>query len=170
MTKKITTIAIFTALMVVGGYIFYFISSTIPIPGSKFIFMGPYLTCVMVLPLIRYPNFGTLSLINLVFGGIMFILSPWMTLSIVVSGIVADFIMILPLWVKLKQLLSMGIYNGMSVLASFYISNYITGNVIYRVLSFKGLLIAVVLAIVTGVLGGYAGMKINKTYLKFKKV
>ena len=165
MTRRITTFAIFTALMVVGGYIFYLISSAIPIPGSKFVFMGPYLTCVMSSLLIRYPRFGTLSLINMVFGGIMFILSPWMTLAIIVSGVVADFIMILPIWMKAKQLLSMGVYNGMSVLTSFYVGTYITGNVIYKILDLKVLIIAVVLAVITGIFGGYMGLKLNKRFV-----
>lgn len=169
MTKKLTTFAIFTALMVVGGYIFYFISSSIPIPGSKFIFMGPYLTCVMILPLIRYPKFGTLSLINLAFGGIMFILSPWMTVAIVVSGIIADFIMLIPIAMKIRQVLSMGIYNGMSLLTSFFISNYVTGNALYKVLDFQGVLIAFLVSVGAGIVGGYAGMRIDSTYLRLRK-
>lgn len=170
MTKKITTFGIFTALMVVGGYILYFVSRAIPIPGSKFIFMGPYLTFVMILPLIRYPRFGTITLINLAFGGVMFILSPWMTLAIIVSGIAADIIMLLPIWMKIKQLLSMGVYNGMSALTSFYVSNYITGNMINEILSFKSLLVLLVLAIITGILGGYAGLKVDKIYLRSFKI
>lgn len=170
MTKKITTFGIFTALMIVGGYILYFVSRAIPIPGSKFIFMGPYLTFVMIMPLIRYPRFGTLTLINLAFGGVMFILSPWMTLAIIVSGIVADIIMLLPIWMKIKQLLSMGVYNGMSALTSFYVSNYITGNMINEIFSFKSLLVLLVLAIITGILGGYAGLKVDKIYLRSFKI
>lgn len=170
MTKKITTFGIFTALMVVGGYILYFVSRAIPIPGSKFIFMGPYLTFVMILPLIRYPRFGTITLINLAFGGVMFILSPWMTLAIIVSGIAADIIMLLPIWMKIKQLLSMGVYNGMSALTSFYVSNYITGNMINEIFSFKSLLVLLVLAIITGILGGYAGLKVDKIYLRSFKI
>lgn len=169
MTKKITTFAIFTALMVVGGYIFYFIASSIPIPGSKFIFMGPYLTCVMILPLIRYPKFGTLSLINLAFGGVMFILSPWMTVAIVVSGVAADFIMLIPIEMKARQVLSMGIYNGMSLLTSFFISNYITGNLLYNALSYQGVLIAFIISAAAGMLGGYGGIRIARTYLRLQK-
>ena len=85
MEKKITTFAIFIALMIVGGYILTFTSKSIPIPGSKFIVMGPYLTLVMILMLVRYPRFGTLSMINLVFGLLMVIFSPWMTLAIIIS-------------------------------------------------------------------------------------
>lgn len=168
MAKKITMFGIFTALMVVGGYILYFISKIISIPGSKFIFMGLYLTLVMILPLNRYPRFGTLSLINLVFGGVMFILSPWMTLAIIVSGIISDFVMLLPIWKNVKALLAMGVYNGMSFLTSFYISNYITGNLVYRILNFEVFLVVLVLTVITGILGGYAGLRLDKIYLKLK--
>jgi hypothetical protein len=168
MAKKITMFGIFTALMVVGGYILYFISKIISIPGSKFIFMGLYLTLVMILPLNRYPRFGTLSLINLVFGGVMFILSPWMTLAIIVSGIISDFVMLLPIWKNVKPLLAMGVYNGMSFFTSFYISNYITGNLVYRILNFEVFLVVLVLTVITGILGGYAGLRLDKIYLKLK--
>lgn len=170
MARKITTIGIFTAAMIVGGYILYFLSNLVPIPGSKFIMMGPYLTFTMTFPLIRYPRFGTLSLINLVFGGVMLIMSPWMTLAIVVSGILADFMMLLPIWLKVKQVLAMGVYNGVSLLTSFYISNYITGNALYKILNFEALLVGFGLAVLTGLLGGYMGLQANKKYLKFKMV
>lgn len=169
MTRKITTFGIFIASMIVGGYILYFLSSLVPIPGSKFIVMGPYLTFSMTFLLIRYPRFGTLSLINLVFGGIMFILSPWMTLAILVSGVLADLMMILPIWLKAKLLLAMGVYNGVSLLTSFYISNYITGNALYKILNFEALLVGLALAVITGMLGGYMGLKVNKKYLKLEK-
>ena len=169
MTKRITTLAIFTALMIIGGYILYSISKLLPIPGSKFIVMGPYLTFVMILPLIRYPKFGTLSLINLVFGGIMVILSPWMMLAIVVSGILADCVMLLSIKIKVKQLLAMGIYNGISLLTSVYITNYVTGNVLYKIMNLKALLAAFTIAVITGALGGYCGLKIDKSYLKIRK-
>lgn len=160
-----TTIALFAAVMVVGGYVMYTLSNLVPIPGSKFVFMGPYLTCVMMIPLIRYPRFGTLSLINLVFGGLMFIFSPWMTLAIVVSGILADCGMLLPVKLKVKQLWAMGIYNGMSMLTSFCVTNYITGNGLFRILNFQVLLVAFVLSIIAGSLGGYAGQVIHRKYL-----
>lgn len=169
MTRKVTTFAIFIALMIVGGYILYSISKVLPIPGSKFIVMGPYLTFVMILPLIRYPRFGTLSLINLAFGGLMVILSPWMTLAIVISGILADCALLLPIQVKAKQLLAMGVYNGISLLTSVYITTYITGNTLYKIINLKVLVVAFVISAVTGALGGYAGLKVDKSYLKIRK-
>lgn len=167
MTRKITFFGIFTAAMLVGGYMLYFMSKLFPMPGSKIIIMGPYLTFVMILPLIRYPNFGTLSLINMVFGGVMFIINPWMMMAIVISGITADFAMLLPIRLKIKQVLAMGIYNGMSLLTSIYISNYVTGNALYKLLNSQGILVIGILAILTGMLGGYLGLKINKKYLKW---
>lgn len=169
MTRKITTLAIFAALMVVGGYFFYSISNIIPIPGSKFIVMGPYLTFVMIMPLIRYPKFGTLSLINMVFGGLMLIISPWMTLAIFVSGVLADIIMLIPIKQKVKQIVAMGIYNGVSLLTSFYVTNYITGNALYQILNINILIIALIIAFISGALGGYAGIYVDKKYLKLRK-
>ncbi len=169
MTRKITFFGIFTASMLVGGYMLYFMSKLMPIPGSKFIIMGSYLTFVMSLPLIRYPNYGTLTLINLVLGGIMFVVSPWMMLAIVLAGIVADFIMLLPIGLKSKQVLAMGVYNGVSLLTSIYISNYVTGNVLYKLLNFQGTLVIVALSVFTGMIGGYMGIKVNKKYLKLGK-
>lgn len=169
MTRKITTFAIFAALMVLGGFIFYSISNIIPIPGSKFIVMGPYLTFVMIMPLIRYPRFGTLSLVNIVFGGLMLIISPWMTLAIVVSGVLADIIILIPIKQTVKHIIAMGIYNGASLLTSFYVTNYITGNALYQILHINVLVIALVIAFLSGALGGYAGIYVDKKYLKIRK-
>jgi energy-coupling factor transport system substrate-specific component len=166
MTKKLTTFALFVALMVTGGYILYTLSKLVPIPGSKFVVMGPYLTFVMTLPLLRYPRFGTVTLINLTFGGVMLIINPWMTLTIVVSGLSADLVMLLPIKLKVKQLLTMGIYNGMSLMTSVYVSNYVTGNALYKIFSFEMLLLSFILAIITGMLGGLAGINVDKKYLK----
>ncbi|MDF2540472.1 MAG: hypothetical protein K0S47_190 [Herbinix sp.] len=169
MTKKITTLAMFAVLMVIGGYFLYFISRLLPIPGGKFIVMGPYLTCVMILPLLRYPKFGTLSMINVVFGGIMVIFNPWMTLAIIVSGILADLILLIPLQGKGKLLLAMGVYNGVSLLVSVWITNYVTGKLLFKIMDMPVLLLAFSVAVITGIIGGYAGLKLQKTYLKLDK-
>ena len=86
--------------MMVGGYILTFTSKSIPIPCNKFIVMSPYLTLVMILMLFSYPRFGTLSMIILVFGLLMVIFTPWMTLAIIISGVLADFTLLLPLATK----------------------------------------------------------------------
>lgn len=166
MAKKLTTITLFTVLMLVGGYVLYFISNILPLPGSKFIVMGPYLTFVMTIPVIRYPRFGTISIMNCVFGGLMLIYTPWMTLAIVLSGIAADFMMLLPIKQKGRLLMSMGLYNGMSLLTSVVITNFITGNAIYRIMNIPVLLGVFILAFITGSVGGYAGIKLNNRYLK----
>jgi hypothetical protein len=109
--KKITTFAIFIALMIVGGYILTFTSKSIPIPCNNFIVMSPYLTLVMILMLVSYPRFGTLSMINLVFRLLMVIFSPWMTLAIIISGVLADFTLLLPLEAKYYSSTSTSINN-----------------------------------------------------------
>jgi hypothetical protein len=169
MTRKLTTFALFTALMVVGGYILYLISNFIAIPGSKFIIMGPFLTLIMTIPLIRYPRFGTLSLINLAFGGLMLIFSPWMMLAIVVSGVLADCVILIPIWRKARILLAMGVYNGVSLLTSVYVTIYVTGNSLYKILNVEVLLGALLIAVITGSLGGFAGLWVDKVYLKSNK-
>jgi hypothetical protein len=54
----------------------------------------------MILMLVSYTRFGTLSMINLAFGLLMVIFSPWMTLAIIISGVLADFTLLLPLATK----------------------------------------------------------------------
>lgn len=168
MARKVATFGIFTALMILGGSILYFISKLLPIPGSKLIVMGPYLTLILTLVINRYPRFGTISVINFVFGALMIIISPWMTFSIIVTGIISDIIMLLPIWFKVKQLLAMGVYNGMSLLTSVYIANYITGNTVFIILDPKVIIIATIIAFITGILGGYAGLKVDKIYIRPK--
>lgn len=165
MLRKWLVFSNFVVIMVVGGYFAYFISTLIPIPGSKFITLGPFLTFVIMIPLERYPKFGTISIINIVFGLIMFMMSPWMTVAIIMSGILADLIMLSPINGWRKNVIALGVYNGLSFIISFWITNFVTGNLLYNVMGMKPLIVACILSFFTGAAGAYLGRRVSLRYL-----
>ena len=165
MLRKWLIFSNFIVIMVIGGYLAYLTSTLIPIPGSKFLVMGPFLTLVLMIPLERFPKFGTLSLINLVFGMILLMLTPWMTLAIVVSGFTSDLIMLLPVKHWFKRVFSLGIYNLMSFYTSLYVTHVITGNLLYNVIGPIAMVAVGVLCLILGMTGAYLGRLINKKYL-----
>lgn len=165
MLKKWLVFSNFVVIMVVGGYLAYLLSNVVPLPGSKFLVMGPFLTFILMIPLERFPKFGTISIINLVFGMILFILSPWMTLAVVSSGFTADFLMLIPSTHWLKRVLSLGIYNVMSFYTSLYVTNVITGNLLYNVVGPVTMAIVGLLCFLLGMLGAYLGRIVNIKYL-----
>jgi len=156
----------FVVIMVVGGYMLYLLSTAVPLPGSKFIFMGPFLTFVMMIPLERYPKFGTLSIINGIFGLVMLVISPWMTLAIIIAGVVSDLLMLLPIKMKIRCISALGVYNMVSLLVSVYITNSVTGNMLYEIVSPTALIVATIISFLTGALGANLGNYVNKKYLK----
>lgn len=166
MLKKWLVFANFVVIMVIGGYLAYLLSTVIPIPGSKFLIMGPFLTLVLMIPLERYPKLGTLSIINLVFGLVLFMITPWMTLAIVVSGLAADLAMLFPTSHWIKRVVALGVYNTVSFGSTFYITNFITGNHLYVVVGPFMIAGILVLTFLAGVLGALAGRWIHMKYLR----
>jgi len=165
MLKKWLVISNFVVIMIIGGYLAYLLSTAIPLPGSKFLVMGPFLTFILMIPLERFPKFGTISVINFVFGMILFMLTPWMTLAILVSGTVSDLFMLIPSTHWFKRVFSLGIYNLLSFYTSLFVTNIITGNLLYNVVGPVAMTIVGLICFFMGMLGAYLGRKINIKYL-----
>ncbi|GAU79144.1 hypothetical protein F3D3_3782 [Fusibacter sp. 3D3] len=127
--------------------------------------MGPFLTFVLMIPLERFPNFGTLSMINFIFGMILLILTPWMTLAIIISGFVSDLFMLIPVKHWFKRVFSLGIYNLMSFYTSLYVTHVITGNLLYNVVGPLMIVFIGVVCLVVGMCGAYFGRVVNQKYL-----
>ncbi len=89
-TRQLTYDALTLALLIVGGFILYYISSVVPVPGAKFLLMAPYLTIVLYYPVKRSPTPGTISLINLGFAALLSLMSFFMGIAIVLSGVLTD--------------------------------------------------------------------------------
>ncbi|WP_425447402.1 hypothetical protein [Dethiothermospora halolimnae] len=163
-TKEITFIALTAALMVVVGYVLYSVSAILPIPGSKFIIHSSFLSFVLTLPVVHIRKIGTISMINFVFSFIMFFISPYMGLAILTSGLfteIVGFLIFRNYNSSKKVLFTVALYPVFSLLTSFFVTNYITGNTIYLVIGNK--LTLIVLSIIIyglGLLGSYSALKI----------
>lgn len=165
MLKKLIIFAQFVVILIVGGYVAYVMSKGIPIPGGKFLMIGPFLTLVLMVLLERFPKYGSLTLVNAVFALVMIFVTPWMSAAILLSGALGDLVNLIPINHWIKRATSLGVYNLVSLLSSVYISIFVTGNVLYGLFTPTLLLIIGLLSFLLGFMGAAYGRKINAKYL-----
>ena len=89
-TNDLTKIAITVAALIVGGYAIYFVSAHIPLPGMKYTVMAPFLSMLMGIALVILDQKYSVLWINLVFGCIMFLVNPYMGVSIILVGLLTQ--------------------------------------------------------------------------------
>ncbi|WP_129595950.1 hypothetical protein [Anaerophilus nitritogenes] len=162
--NEITIIGITAALMVAIGYILYVTGSFLPIPGSKFLMFSPFLGFILTMPIYKIRRMGVLSAISFVFGIIMSSISIFMGLSILASGIFTDLlskILFKNYNSNQKIILSIGFYPMFSLINSFLVGLYITGNKAFALdggYDMLGIVSCIIYAL--GVLGSYAALKV----------
>lgn len=168
-TEELTFMALMVSALLVGGYVLYILSKTIPLPGSKFVIMAPYLSLVMYLSINHLKKTWTMTIISIVFGMVISIFSLFMGIAIIVAGILSDLTgLILPN--KLVPQLSLKIvassYSFWSFAVSLFITDFITGNVLYGAFGPLSFIAMGVLVFSLGYLGTLIG---SITSLRIKK-
>ncbi|WP_053955872.1 hypothetical protein [Inediibacterium massiliense] len=162
--KEITLIGITAAMMVAIGYVLYVAGSFLPIPGSKFIMFSPFLGFILTMPIYKIKKIGVLSAISFVFGMIMSGISIFMGLAILASGIFSDLlskILFKNYNSTNKIMLSVGLYPMCSLINSFLVGVYITGNKAFALDGgYEMLLIISLIIYGLGVFGSYVALKL----------
>jgi energy-coupling factor transport system substrate-specific component len=170
-TQDITFISLLAAVLVAGGYILYLLSRAIPLPGGKFVLMAPYLSLIMAIGLKRLKSSWTMALISLVFGGILIVFTPFMGLAILSAGILSHLSSrLLPGTSDspFKIWFSAAFYPLWGFWLSLIVSNYFTGNLLFRTIG-VGLFFAMSTLIYGLALGGaVVGLEISKRVLQGK--
>ena len=133
-SKDIANMGIAVALLFVTGYVVYIISKPLILPGAKFLLMAPLLSFVQFFPLIRRPKATTLLLLNTGFAILLALMSPLMSVAILLSGLLSS--MVYGTALKLFGVdwairMSLSSYSVWAMLISFYISLELTGLKIY---------------------------------------
>jgi energy-coupling factor transport system substrate-specific component len=136
--KDITFIAVLASVTVVIGFIFYFMSRFMPIPGNKFIIFAPFLGFIMYFPVKNKQKIGVITIFSLVFSFLMLFINFYMGLSIFLSGILTDLYSLIFFqnyrqdW---KMIASAGFYPTASFFWAFIMSYLFTGNMLFNLIA-----------------------------------
>ncbi len=170
-TRQLTEGAFTLALLVVGGAVLYYLSALVPIPGSKFLLMAPYLSLALYAPVKRAPKPGVISIINLGFAALLSFFSVFMGLAIALSGILTDLTTVFLFraydrpW---KRRWGIAFYPAYAFLTSLFITDFITGRHLYGTFGpwpiFIGALMTYALGYGGALLGEHIGHRLNKMH------
>lgn len=94
-TREITLIAIGIAIMIGGGIGIYTASGFIPIPGTKYALMAPFLSIVLYIVLSQIKSVFAISKFGIVFAVIMTTINPFMGIAILFTTIMTQITMLI---------------------------------------------------------------------------
>lgn len=159
-TSDITFMAFAVILLITGGYILYTISLIFPIPGSKFIIMSIYLSLILYFLLKKIKRIGIASLISVIFGLILSLFNIFMGLAIISTGLLTDlttYILFKSYKTELSLLISAALYSFFSYITSIYTTNFISGNLLYKIVDIKIFIIIGGIIFILGFIGAKIG-------------
>jgi len=168
-TRRLTSIAITIALLIVGGGFIYSVSYLLG--GAqvfKMILLSLYFSILLYLLMLRSPEIGTLSGLSVVLGIILGVFSPIMTFAIILAGVLTDltsYLLFRGYGKGKKLIISVGFYPLYSVIVSLFLTSKLTimynNSAIILGIYIGGGLAAFIL----GIVGGNLGYHLNKKYL-----
>jgi|GEM_PF-1060908 energy-coupling factor transport system substrate-specific component len=160
-TSEITHIGMSVALLIAGGVFVIFLSRFFPIPGTKYLLMGTYISLIMSAMAYLFPTTHIVLKINVVLAAILSMVTIYMGIAILITGLAAELIGSL-LINKSSRGIAIGMsYAGFTVLTSLIISKFIIGDALFAVVDGRWILITVSLASILGGIGGSAGKTIG---------
>lgn len=161
-TKNITEIGIALATLIVGGYAIFMVGGAIVLPGFKYLLMGPYLSLVMTIVIMRIKVKYLIFKFNLVFAGIMSMLNIFMGLSILLTGIATELTTSLVRGnLKLKSVVGGSFYSGYVTMSALIVSKMMIGGPIFEKITNTWILIAFLIACLLGFIGSRFGIFIS---------
>ncbi len=133
-TKETALIALVAALNVVIGSVFYLAGNLLPVPGNKFLLFGPFLGFMMYVLLRTVPKRGTIFAASTVFSVLMLPFHFFMGMAIVGTGITTELGNLL-LFRRFdsdrKIRWGAALYPAMAFVWAFFVSVYLTGNLVF---------------------------------------
>lgn len=166
-TKEITLIAIGIAIMIGGGLGIYLASGFIPIPGTKYALMAPFLSIVLYVVLSQLKSVFAISKFGFVFAAIMTTINPFMGIAIFFTTMMTQLTMLVFRGHESRAFfgsISFSIFTGISGL-------FITGIRIWRqnpMFLITALLIISLLCGVFGTIGAMTARKIHNRLFQGK--
>ena len=165
--KEITLIAVMVALIVVFGFIFYFMSYLLPLPGAKFIFLAVFLSFMFYFPIYKLQRKGIIIALTAVFALIMSFISLFMGLAIFAAGILTELLALLltGLKAKLKAVIVAASFPCFATITFFITTLFlIEGEIEIIANSTWQLVILLLIVFILGLIGALFGYYVNTKY------
>lgn len=166
--KDLTTISISIAIAVVLGKLLGVLHGILPF--SRGIVNAPFYSFLMAVMLYRTKKPGTMTLFALGYGGIMIgIASVFMSLAIIIGGILADlilFVMVRKYDSNLKIALCAPIYSAGGIFGTFIVVTYITESSRYVFQAPIAIIMSMISVYLIGLIGSLFAMKIMPSKLE----
>lgn len=158
--REIAYLAMFLAILIVGGFVVYQVTALSPLPGMKYVLMGPYIACIFYLAQSKVPVKWVMLKFSLSFAMIMVFFNVFMGIAISITGIISVLVSE-TIGRKYKLITSSVMFATLTPIVSITLAKYMIGGVFLEV-TFTWILLAGLLGCVFGLMGVFFGMKIEK--------
>jgi len=164
--KEISLIGLTVALIVVIGFLFYYLSYIFPVPGSKMVSMSPFLAFMYALPVYKINKRGIFFILSLIFAIIMSFISIIMGIAILSAGLLTELTSYLFYYLpkRRKTIITTAFFPSFSFISFLVSSQYLIG---INMISNNSLIILTILLIITymlGISGSYLSVNIINRY------
>lgn len=157
--KDITTISIGIAALIGGGIVVYQLSAVVPIPGTKYLLMAPYLSMIVFIIMNRVKSKYAILYIGIAFGLIMSLFNLFMTIAIISTAVLSYVSMVPIRKSKIRKIVGASLFSAYTGLSALSISKYMIGGVFERIKN-EWILVVTVFCWGFGVLGVLLANKI----------
>lgn len=159
--QKVTNIAIGVATIIGGGFVIFQFSNIVPLPGMKYVLMSPYLSLMFYILIMRVESKYTLLYVGAVFGGIMIIINTFMGISILLTTLLSQGVM-LPLKRKRTRAFVGSIaFSGFSTFVALNISKLLLGGAFAQI-KLEWIVLSTVFALLMGTMGASFAKRITR--------
>lgn len=158
-TKDIANIAMGIAFLICGGFLILQLSMIFPIPGTKYIFMAPFISMVIYFILQKLEVSYGLLIIGIVFGLVMGIFSIFMTIAIVITTLLSQICVLFIKNKKRRNIFGSVLFSMFMGLTALLVSKAFIGGP-YVDIPVVWIIITGVICAMFGLVGVYIAVKI----------
>lgn len=164
--KEISLIGLSVALIVVVGFLFYYLSYIFPVPGSKMISMAPFLAFMYTLPIYKINKKGVFFILSLLFAIIMSFISIIMGIAILTAGLLTELTSFLFYYLpkRKKTIVTTAFFPAYSFISFLISTQFLIGIDVISNNSFLLLLILLIITYILGILGSILSVKVINRY------
>ena len=155
----LTYIALSVAIMIGGGFAILQFSLFFPFPGTKYMFMSPFLSIIIYVLLFKVPHPFTALKFGLVFGFIMFLINAYMGLAILITALVTELAVFLTPQNRYKPFFAAISFSATTTMSALFVSKYLIGGIFLEI-PFFYIVIAGFISMLGGLLGTFIARRI----------
>lgn len=162
--QHITFVGLLVAALISGGYVLYLVGRLLPVPGSKFLVMAPYLALIMFTAQSRLRSPWTMTLVSLIFAAVISVFTPFMGVAILSAGLLSDLSgRLVPgdPHSEFRTCLVTALYPMWSFLLSLAVSNHLTGSILFGRVGTGPLVLGAGLVYLLGLGGAAVGLRVK---------